>query len=43
VTKEFKEGGYKEDEGVEQDEEGGVERDYCNVPFCDDQGKLSKI
>jgi hypothetical protein len=35
VRKEIEE----EMEGEEEDE-GSVKRDYCNIPFCDEQGKL---
>lgn len=42
VRREFEEEGDKENKEVEEEEEdlASVERDYCNVPFCNEQGKL---
>jgi hypothetical protein len=42
VRREFEEEGDKENKGIEEEEEepARVERDYCNIPFCNEQGKL---
>jgi hypothetical protein len=41
VRREFEEYS-KGNKGVEEEEEdeASVERDYCNIPFCNEQGKL---
>lgn len=40
VRTEFDEGDKENEDTEEEEDPVSVERDYCNIPFCNDQGKL---